>query len=690
MKKVIWLSFFVLFFLIPIKTQAAKANFLIINQVRGNESCCHAGNLKLITEINQEKSLNSLPINWALRFDALLDDKIAENLSKSGEIGLLLEITPQLASASGVKYKGDPSGKDWYLAKNSFLIGYTQDERKKIIDTLFEQYYKNYHSYPSFTVSWMIDAWSLRYIYEKYHIVLHELTKEQYETDSYTLYGGIFNAPYYPSLNHPLIPADEEKLDLLIVRQTISDVIKNYGSSKAYYTSQPNDYRQSKEHLDFNYFQGLVDNALKQTNPNNLNIIGIENSPDFDKYIPEYFKQLNLIGSLKDKGKIALQKPSQYFANYKKIFPSNPAFYIQNISDDKKNGVIWYFGKTYRARIILKNSELILDDLRTFEFIEDPYKESPSISDYSYWIVPFLLDGSQMYTVSNDQKKYLKKIGLLNDLVLPDYVVDPYGISFGKGNFSLYENGQELDIYYEGNKKGIHLTPDKIIFDKKINPYLVTSKRIKMEELFQKDETTISHNKLPDLAFKLENNSLLMGWEFQNIFTPLFKLDTINESYELSVVSIKNLEHLNIIFQPERAALPLNKSKTVIYWNNKDAIAGRNPIRIFLLPLNILSRPTKIRRIEVTSNNTSNLNITYPQDYSYKITPWFVDISSEAIGSSFISIKADEVTLAENVTIVFHANCSKRFQYCLNHPGELVYFIKTIISEQVSKLKPES
>ena len=195
---------------------------------------------------------------------------------------------------------------------------------------------------------------------------------------------------------------------------------------------------------------------------------------------------------------------------------------------------------------------------------------------------------------------------------------------------------------------------------------------------------------MTDLAIKSENNFLLMGWKFQNIFTPLFKLDNTDESYQISALAIKNLENLNVIFQPEMATLPLDRSKTIIYWNNKDAIAGRNPIRIFLLPLNILSRPTKIQKIEVTSNNPQNLNITYPNDYSYKITPWFVDISSDAIGKSLVSIKADDITLAENVPIVFHTNCSKRFQYCLTHPLELVYFITTIISEQISKLKPES
>src|SRR3989338_6866456 len=98
-----------------------------------------------------------------------------------------------------------------------------------------------------------------------YGVRIHELTKEQYETDSYTLDGGIFNAPYYPSSNHPLIPGSgTDKLNLVMVRQTISNLLLNYGSSRAYYTSQPNDYLESKEGLDISYFHKLIDETINQ------------------------------------------------------------------------------------------------------------------------------------------------------------------------------------------------------------------------------------------------------------------------------------------------------------------------------------------------------------------------------------------------------------------------------------------
>ncbi|EKE15071.1 MAG: hypothetical protein ACD_12C00162G0001, partial [uncultured bacterium] len=190
MKKILLTCLFL--FLFPKQILAKEADFLIINQIRGGETCCQSGSLDLFQQIKNKKEINNLPFGWALRYDALSDSKYSESLDKNGELGLLLEITPNLASKSGVLYKGKPDGSDWYFAKNAFLIGYTQEERKKIIDTLFAEFKNKFGDYPHFTVAWMIDAWSLSYINNVYGVKLHELTKEQYETDSYTLDGGIF------------------------------------------------------------------------------------------------------------------------------------------------------------------------------------------------------------------------------------------------------------------------------------------------------------------------------------------------------------------------------------------------------------------------------------------------------------------------------------------------------------------
>src|SRR4030042_420799 len=181
----IFLSFFLPFISSP-DIHAAQADFLVINQIRGDEKCCNPGKIDLIQAINQKKDFSNIHIGYAVRYDALTNN-IYTSLLKNSELGLLLEITPDLASASGIQYKGKQDGSDWYLAKNSMLIGYSIIDRQKIIDRLFEEFILKFGYYPKFTVAWMTDAWSLQYMSKKYGIKLHELTKEQYETDSYTL-----------------------------------------------------------------------------------------------------------------------------------------------------------------------------------------------------------------------------------------------------------------------------------------------------------------------------------------------------------------------------------------------------------------------------------------------------------------------------------------------------------------------
>jgi len=140
----------------------------------------------------------------------------------------------------------------------------------------------------------MIDSWSLNYVRDQYGVRVHELTKEQYETDSYTLYGGIFNLPYFASRNHLLLPATTAD-GMMIMRQTVSDIDRNYGSSKAHFTSQPNDYLENPDKTDFSYFENLLNMAENQNENSKFALLGLENSLSMQTYQEEFITQLQFI-----------------------------------------------------------------------------------------------------------------------------------------------------------------------------------------------------------------------------------------------------------------------------------------------------------------------------------------------------------------------------------------------------------
>ena len=675
-----------LFFILSTQSASAKnATILIVNQIRGDEKCCTPGNIELIKVLQEDKVINNLPFGWALRFDALENNDYTETIKEStGELGLLLEVTPRLASVSRVVYKGSASGSDWYFAKNAFLVGYTQEERKKLIDTLFAAFRQKFGFYPVFTVSWMIDAWSLSYIQKTYGVRLHELTKEQYETDSYTLDGGIFNAPYYPSTLHPLIPGyGKDKLNLVIVRQTISDILQNYGAPKARYTSQPNDYLESGEQLDIFYFKNLVTEVSAQPSNFQFAVLGFENSYPWEKYGPEYIKQLNYVSDLEKKNILTVKKPSEYAGEFQQNSSSNIPFYlVKNFSPGEKDGVLWFFGENYRARIIKKGDKLILDDLRNFIDIADPYKDTPSQIDYAYWIIPYLINGSQQYTLSSAQKDKLKKKELSSGSVLPDTETDPFGIVLGEGRFQLSDINPGIEIVFNSGKS-IKFLPKEILIDQDLKPAFSSPYSYKIEDIFDSQKEVKFHfDKFFDLKAVPSGKEMKLGYLSDGLFVPLFNLAQTENMLHLSPLSFNtDLNLLFPLFQPDRSGLPVDTKRSVFYWNNKQAIAGRNSVRLFVLPQNILGRPAKVGKVQIKLTTSALTKITYPDDYTFRVTPWFIDIWADTPLHTSVSLTVDEIEVFKGIPIEFLADCRRNIKACINNPGQLLEYVKILLNE---------
>ena len=82
----------------------------------------------------------SLYATWLLQYDALIDKEILSVISSWDEVhemGLFLEVTPSLAQESRVIY---PHAVPWDDPNAIFLSGYSQSDRRKLIDTQFEAY----------------------------------------------------------------------------------------------------------------------------------------------------------------------------------------------------------------------------------------------------------------------------------------------------------------------------------------------------------------------------------------------------------------------------------------------------------------------------------------------------------------------------------------------------------------------
>lgn len=626
MKKILFCV--ILFFAIITPAYAGNSTFLIINQVRGEEICCQRGSTDMIKAINKSSDLKDLPQSFALRFDAL-DDKYIPLFPKKDNLGILLEVTPLLAKASGVSYKGSKEGSDWYSAKNAFLIGYTKKERKKLIDTAFTRFFEKFGFYPKFTVSWMIDAWSLNYIRKTYQVKLHEITKEQYETDSYTLYGGIFNLPYYSSKDHPLLPGfGEEKLDLIIVRQTVSDILKNYGSPKSYFTSQPNDYLSNPK-IEKNYFENLINDVLSQEK--SFGLIGFENSFSWKTYGPEFFRQLEFLENLNKKNQIQILSIPQFIVSFNSQNPQNSPATLEN------ENIIWHFGQSYRVRLIKKNDSWILDDLRIFGNIKDPYKENPARLDFAYWIVPYIFDNSQ----------------------------NPFGLYLGRNI-----------------KNKVHFDKTSITISKDIDPSFTNGFSF-ADLLREGKKKTLSFPKHPKFFINPKSKDIEIGWEINGKEIPFLRILNRKDFFELipKIENPSSLKDLDFFLQPDRSDLPIDSQKTIVYWNNTLAVAGRNPVRVFILPQNKFGRPSSVHNLKV-KESTKKVNIVYPKDYSYKISPWFIDITAKEKVDTKVDIVLDGKVLGRNIRLSFAPDCQIDIKNCLRHPSNFFSYIIALLDEK--------
>lgn len=400
MKKIIIFAIFIFFFLslfitkIKVNKQIVPTTktlpqVLFINQVRGGE-CCAKGtldNLKL--QINAFTKLN-VPAGFALRYDVLTDKKYIDFLAEQSikypaitRLGLMIEVTPQLAKDAGVKYKEKES--TWFEAQNAFTIGYPPEERKKLVDFLFKKFFENFGYYPNLTSAWMIDTNTLNYINKKYGIKVHQITREQQETDSYTLYGGPPHYPYPASYKWLLVPDYQRNNAPLIVRQTITDPVYNFEDKTNAFTSQPNDY--ANDGKTFEYFKQLVYQALfnQPKGQTGFALLGLENSMDL-KFQEEYLKQINHIASLKKEGKIILPDVSQLktFWPEKKI----TIYYGKDLINNLDKFVYWITAPKYRLRLLLNNGKLSISDLRIYDkTLVDPYLKIPAKKG-GHWIIP--------------------------------------------------------------------------------------------------------------------------------------------------------------------------------------------------------------------------------------------------------------------------------------------------------------
>lgn len=440
MKK--WLIVFLLFFLFPGSVSASENKFItIVNPIRISSYSVDP-ELSLKTQYESLKQ-RDLVATWLFTYDAYSHNGINEAAAQfdlNQEKGVFLEVTPKLAADAGVEYVKTDS---WHRANSLFLSGYSQSDRVKLIQAIFNKFQERNGKFPTAVGGWWIDSYSLKYMREKYGITSVLTCSDQFSTDGYQIWGQYFSVPFYTSVQHAGVPAQslETKLGTVSIQWAMRDPLNGYLTPTSHRASLYSTQDYFTIGLDESYLEKLT--AVYLDNPQNKFgqiTFGLEGD-----FLPgayesgNYISEIDLAQKLQRIGVkvVTMSKfSSWYSANFKDLSPSHIIETDDSLGTPRK--AVWYQSPYYRAGFVidkLKNKVEIVD-LRFYSnlYIEPYYQIKNSYHDLEINI-PSLID-----SVSNKNEK----------VVIENYQDD------------VAENSTKILNF--GSNKHIILKPEKIIY----------------------------------------------------------------------------------------------------------------------------------------------------------------------------------------------------------------------------------
>ena len=146
-------------------------------------------------------------------------------------------------------------------------------------------------------------------------------------------------------------------------------------------------------------------------------------------------------------------------------------------------------------------------------------------------------------------------------------------------------------------------------------------------------------------------------------------------------MSQKQITSLSNIFQPDRADLAFDPQTSVFFWHNKQALAGKSPIRLYVDPRNRLGQPVTLKDLTITFTGSGEVAINQPDIHAI-LEPFLVDIISDDRARGTIKISADGNIIAPEVSIEFAPNCAKNQSFCLKNRQDLISFAQVIFREK--------
>jgi hypothetical protein len=357
-----------------------KGIVTILNFIRGYEP--RDPNIDLLEPVVNQMRLAkeyNLPTTWLLQYEVMQNDSfmtvLKEGMALGHEYGIWFEFSRPLFEKAGIPWKGRFNW-DWH-SHIGFSIGYTPQERTKIVDTFMGRFKEVFGNYPKSVGSWFIDAFTLQYMADRYGIVASCNCKDQWGTDGYSLWGGYYNQAYYPSKLNSFMPAQnpENQIPVPVFRMLGSDPIYQYnagdvegcdGTWQGVVTLEPV-YKDGggnpdwvRWFFDTNFTSPALSFGYAQ--------VGQENPFGWPAMEKGLTFQMKHIAERLARGEIRVMTLGQAGTWFKDTYPVTPASAITALTDyrNQGNNSVWYNSRFYRVNLFWDHHGFYIRDLHLF------------------------------------------------------------------------------------------------------------------------------------------------------------------------------------------------------------------------------------------------------------------------------------------------------------------------------------
>ena len=335
---------------------------------------------------------------YALKYDALMEPRyqklLKQYLDDGDELSAWWEITSELCQRSGVCFRSSFNEQEYDdRVDSAYSIGYSPEERKKLVDGYMEDFHRIFGKYPQSIGSWVLDSVTMAYAAEKYGVCAFATCRDQIGVDGFTLWGGYPNGPYYPSLLNENVPAQSsaQQLSAPVFRLLGPDPIYNFEAEvrkdlSGVYTLEP----AWITGRTITWIQWLFDALTGEDaiGPGYAHV-GQENNFLWENIKPGFAPQLDVIKRMQEQGLLRVETMAQTAKWYRRKYQLTPPMTFQASNDWSSRNLScqWYACSNYRVGFLGEEGHLRIRDMFIYDenycsrYLTAPMKQTKSVFD---------------------------------------------------------------------------------------------------------------------------------------------------------------------------------------------------------------------------------------------------------------------------------------------------------------------